>query len=55
MRLFYIITSKNDSMWRLVKVLRVAQVAVEHIVSTYISMHANVIKHSYMDFHASIF
>ena len=35
--------------------LRVAQVVVEHIMLTYISMHAHVVKHSYMDSHVVVF
>ena len=34
-------------MRRLVRVLRVAQLVVEHITSTYMTMHARVVKHSY--------
>ena len=45
MRLFYMITSKDNSMWRLVGLLRIAQVVVKHIKSTYMSMQAHVVKH----------
>ncbi|KAL6316794.1 hypothetical protein AAG906_021094 [Vitis piasezkii] len=37
------------------RVLRVVQLVVEHIASTYRSMHARVVKHSYMDSHVVIF
>ena len=42
-------------MYKLVRVLRAAQVVVEHITSTYMSMHTHVVKHSYMDSHVAIF
>ena len=46
-RQFYVKTSRG--------VLRVAQLVVEHIASTYMSMRAHVVKHSYMDSHVTIF